>query len=131
MCIRDRYYVGPNSDTIGIFRGVPEPVFNLPLSTLVQSDTTKIVDLPPYYQEQVRKTLPASSLDAARTTLVMLQTKAAECIRQRQQWHNPPTTTPTATPAKTPSGSKAPSPGASSAAPVPTPSETPTGSTEC
>ncbi|MCE1175026.1 MAG: protein phosphatase 2C domain-containing protein [Propionibacteriales bacterium] len=128
---QEQYFVGPNAETIGIYRGVPEPVFNLPLSHLVQADSTRIIDLPPYYQEQVRQTLPASSLDAARTTLVMLQTKAAECIKQRQQWHNPPSTTPTPNPSTAPSGTAKPTPGASSAVPVPTPSETPAGPTEC
>lgn len=128
---QEQYFVGPNNETIGIYRGIPEPVFKLPLSQLVQADSTRIMDLPPYYQEQVRQTLPASSLDAARTTLVMLQTKAAECIQQRQQWHNPPTTSPSATTANPSTGTKTPSPAASSAVPVPTPSEMPTGSTEC
>ncbi len=132
---QEQYYVGPNGDYVGVFQGIAEPAFHLPLSHLVEADDTRIADLPPYYQEQVRATLPASSLDSARATVVMLQTKAAECILQRQQWHNPPSASPSpsATPSAhtTPSGkpgSASPSP---SATPSPTPSQTSTSSTEC
>ncbi len=130
---QEQYYVGANNQYLGIFQGVPEPVFNLPLSHLVQADTTRITDLPPYYQEQVHQTLPATSLDAARASLVMLQTKATECIKQRQQWHNPPSATPTPTPQPTgsTSASASPSGSVSSATPTPTPSSTPPASTEC
>lgn len=132
---QDQYYVGANEANLAIFQGVPEPVFNLPLSHLVQTDDTRIADLPPYYQEQVHSTLPASSLDGARSTLVMLQDKAAECIRQRQEWHHEPTASPsaglptsatTATPSATTGG--VPS---SLATPTPAATSTPTASTEC
>jgi PPM family protein phosphatase len=132
---QDQYYLGANGEYLGIYQGVPEPVFNLPLSHLVQADDTRIMDLPPYYQEQVHRTISATSLDSARASLVMLQTKAGECILQRQQWHNPPSATPSATPttSATPSGKA--SPGGASASPVssptPTPSSTPPASTEC
>ena len=126
---QEQYYVGANNEYLGIFQGVPEPVFRLPLSHLVQADTTRIADLPPYYQEQVYQTLPATSLDAARASLVMLQTKATECIKQRQQWHNPPSATPTPQPSgKTTPGA---SPSGTVSSPTPTPSSTPPASTEC
>lgn len=131
---QEQYYVGANQEYVAIFRGVPEPVFNLPLSQLVESDTTKITDLPPYYQEQVHSTLPASSLDAARASVVMLQTKAAECIKQRQEWHNPPSATPSTSASTKPSGTASASTSASASPAAPTPSPTPSttpGSTEC
>jgi PPM family protein phosphatase len=132
---QDQYYVGANGEYLGIYQGVPEPVFNLPLSHLVQADETLITDLPPYYQEQVHRTLPATSLDAARSSLVMLQTKATECIQQRQQWHNPPTPMPSTLPSGSTSPTTAHSPsgaGSETATPsTPTPSSTPSASTQC
>jgi protein phosphatase len=140
---QSQYFVGANSDTLGIFRGIPEPVFRLPLSTLVQSDDTLVTDLPPYYQEQVRKTLPANTLDAARATLVMLRDKAAECREQRKQYHQEPPSTPSAglpTASASPSRSTSAKPTESPSAgtptilftPTPTPSvSTPSAPTEC
>jgi protein phosphatase len=142
---QSQYFVGANNTTLGIFRGIPEPVFRLPLSTLVQTDDTLLTDLPPYYQEQVRKTVPANTLDAARATLVMLRDKAAECREQRKQYHQEPTPTPTAglpTDSASPghSASMKPTPSGSASAvhptilftPTPTPSvSTPSAPTEC
>lgn len=132
---QEQYYIGANGEYLGIYQGVAEPAFDLPLSKLVQSDDTRVADLPPYYQDQVHQTMPAGSLDAARASLITLKNKAAECIRQRQQWHSQPTPTPDPSSA---SASAKPSGHASaSASAVPAPSE-PTsipssnpGSTEC
>jgi len=126
-----QYYLGAHETTLAIFQGVPEPVFNLPLSHVVEQDTTRVVDLPPYYQERVLETMPADSLDAARSTLATLRLKAAECIRQRTMPQSTPTPTPT--PSVSASSTKAPtaSPGASpstslTTSPTPTASPTPT-----
>ncbi len=118
-----QYYLGAHETTLAIFQGVPEPVFNLPLSHVVEEDTTRVVDLPPYYQERVLETMPADSLDAARSTLATLRLKAAECIRQRTM----PQSTPTPTPTPSPSKSATTKPGSSpSASPSPTPTPSPT-----
>jgi protein phosphatase len=134
---QSQYFVGPNDATLGIFRGIPEPVFRLPLSHLVQSDDTLVTDLPPYYQEQVRKTLPANTLDAARATLVMLRDKAAECREQRKQYHQeptlpPPPGLPTANSSASPHHSPSSMPSSILLTPTPAPSaSTPAAPTEC
>jgi PPM family protein phosphatase len=132
---QNQYYVGANQATLGIFQGVPEPVFHLPLSHLVQADSTLIADLPPYYQEQVHNTLPADTLSDAQSTLVMLQTKAAECIKQRQEYHHEATPTPST---GLPTGSSnasakqsTPAVPSSLATPTPSPTSIATASTEC
>lgn len=122
---QSQYFVGANTTTLGIFRGIPEPVFRLPLSQLVEADDTLLTDLPPYYQEQVRKTLPANTLDAARATVVMLRDKAAECREQRKQYHQEPAPTPSAG-LPTTSASGAPTPGRSPSVGTPTILVTPT-----
>ena len=103
---QSQYYVGASNDYLAIFRGVPEPAFRLPLSQVVQVDDTLVTDLPPYYQEQVRRTMAANSLDAAKATLVMLRDKAAECRQQRIEFHTP-TPSPSAS-AGLPTGSATP-----------------------
>lgn len=129
---QSQYFVGANNTTLGIYRGVPEPVFRLPLSQLVEPDDTLLTDLPPYYQDQVRRTIPANTLDAARASLVMLREKAVECRQQRTRDHKEPTPTPsaslpapsgspTARPSQTPDGLPTflftPTPAASASAP--------------
>lgn len=119
-----QYYLGANEATLAIFQGVPEPVFNLPLSHVVEQDATRVVDLPPYYQERVLETMPADSLDAARSTLATLRLKAAECIRQRTMPQ--PTPTPTPSPSVTTTSTKPTGTPAASASPSATPTPTPT-----
>ncbi len=132
-----QFYLGANEAQLAIFQGVREPVFNLPLSHVVETDTTRVVDLPPYYQERVRETMPAESLEAARETLGTLRLKALECIRQRSIPQNP-TPTPSATEATpaTPDPSASPSDSPTNSTtqpPSPTPSDTstPAAPTEC
>lgn len=130
-----RYYVGPEQNQVAIFRGVPDAVLSLPLSTLVETDATQLDDLPPYYQEQVRATIPAESLETARSIMMGLRLKARECIAQREERARAtqapsPTPTPSnsasASPSgspspRTPSGSPGPSPTVTTASPTPTP----------
>lgn len=121
---QEQYYVGAHDQYLGIYQGVPDPVFGLPLSRLVQPDATLVSDLPTYYQEQVKQTLPASSLDGARATLVMLQEKAAQCVQVR----NNASPTPSIAPSTQPTKLGPPSFGPTAS---PTPSQTPTVSVDC
>lgn len=117
-----QFFVGPSADVVAIFRGVPEPVLSLPLSTLVEADTTRLSDLPPYYQEQVRATITATSLESARGIVATLREKAKQCIAQREaraQATQAPTPTPTPDATASPTGSPSPT---SSASPNGTPS---------
>jgi protein phosphatase len=136
-----QFFLGANQEFLAIFQGVPEPVFNLPLSHVVQTDTTtRVADLPLYYQEQVLGTLPAESFEAAQSTMETLRLKAQACIRQRRDRENPtPSPTPTPTPSATGTSTKTPTPTGSSSttsasptsSPTPTDETTPPPSTEC
>ncbi len=136
---QQQYYLGANGEYLAIYQGIPEPVFNLPLSHVVTTDTTRVADLPLYYQEQVRSTLPAQSYAAAEETLATLRLKAEACIQQRQERENPtPSPSPTESAKGTPSSSDPASPTAgptagASATPSSTPSDTstPAAPTEC
>ncbi len=123
-----QFFVGPDGATVAIFKGVPEPVLNLPLSRLVEADTTRLDDLPPYYQEQVRATIRADSLASARGIVASLRVKAHECIAQREA-RATATPTPSASPeATTPPVSPDPDGGplpSTAPAATPTPTDSP------
>ncbi|MDQ7991995.1 MAG: protein phosphatase 2C domain-containing protein [Propionicimonas sp.] len=121
-----QFFVGPQDQVVAVFRGVPEPVLSLPLSTLVEADTTRLADLPPYYQEQVRATITASSLESARGIVATLREKAKECIAQREA-RAQATQTPTPTPTPTPTTSPLPSTSQTPPPTTPSPSGTPNG----
>ncbi|MGC4154266.1 MAG: protein phosphatase 2C domain-containing protein [Propionicimonas sp.] len=135
---QQQYYVGPEEAKVAIFRGVPDAVLNLPLSTLVELDSTRLDDLPPYYQEQVRATIAAESLESARGIVMGLRIKARECIAQRearaQATQPPPSPTASATPTgtasespatETPTGSPSPNPSPITSSPTPSPTPSP------
>ena len=141
---QQQYYIGPNDAYVAIFQGIHEPSLGLPLSRVVQTDTTRVDDLPPYYKEQVLATMKVESLDKGQATLVELRLKAAECIAQRAaRARATATPSPSATPTKaSPSGSAKPTrtPAATPTAsttpeamptPTPTSTETPAAMTEC
>ncbi|MGC3995329.1 MAG: protein phosphatase 2C domain-containing protein [Propionicimonas sp.] len=137
-----QFYVGANNELLAIFQGIPEPVFNLPLSHVVTTDTTRVADLPLYYQEQVRDTLPANSYEAAEDALATLRVKAEACIAQREQ-RETATATPSPSDSATPSDSASPkgsasptgsasvTPSSPTAAPTPSDTSTPAAPTEC
>ena len=77
---QQQFYLGAASEHVAIFQGIPEPVFNLPLSHVVHTDDTRVADLPPYYHERVLETMPAASLTDAHATLDTLRAKAEQCI---------------------------------------------------
>ncbi len=137
---QQKFFVGPNDATVAVFQGIHETVLTLPLSHVVQADTTRLDDLPPYYKELVLKTWEVPSLEQGQVVLAELRKKAEECIAQRaaraQATATPsptnPATTPAATPGVTPSKTASPSSTskatkpAASPSPSGTPSTTPT-----
>ncbi|WP_300081331.1 protein phosphatase 2C domain-containing protein [Propioniciclava sp.] len=119
-----QFFVGPNHANVAVYRGVPDQVLGLPLSTLVETDETLIENLPPYYAERVRGNIRVESLQSARTTVVELRQKAAECVAQREARAR---ASASPTPAPDATGSPSPDPGAPSpGASAPTPGATPT-----
>lgn len=78
-----QYFIGVDGDSVALYRGVPDTVLGLPLSEVVLTGSTRVADLPPYYANQVRATIPVGGLPAARTTMTELSAKAAACVAQR------------------------------------------------
>lgn len=101
---RTQYFVGEQDQQVAIFRGVPGEILGLQLSEVAEPSTVRVNDLPVFFQQQVRTTIPVTNLDAAHTTVAQLKTRADACIRKRAQ----ATTQPTA-PAGPASASNSPS----------------------
>lgn len=84
---RTQYYVGvapaTNGASVAVFRGLPDNVLGLRLSSLQQVDDTLVGDLPSYYRQQVEGTIGADSLDAARQTAQQLSAMAQQCVALR------------------------------------------------
>ena len=96
-----QYFIGPAQEYVGLYRGVPDRVLGQNLATLLEDDRgTRVADLPPYYAERVRSTIPVSDIAAARSTMHELSEKAARCVQQREERARA-TATPTPTPAPT------------------------------
>lgn len=107
---QQQHYLGTAGEFVAIYQGIPEPVFNLPLSKVVSVSAVRTVDLPRYYADRVQATIPVGSLDAAHEMLATLQVKADQCIAQRNPPlpPTPPTTSPPTTPGATPNPSVTP-----------------------
>jgi len=120
-----KYYVSDSNDLVTVFRGVPDTVLGVNLSTVLEVHNTKVNDLPLFYQEQVRKAIVVPNLEAANGTTEELRIIALRCIAQREA-RAQATTTPTPTPSSTRSTPSSPSPSGSASSPRATPSSSST-----
>lgn len=93
-----QYYVGVDDGEVVIFRGLPQTIGTIPLSSVVERTGTDVEDLASgYLRERVQQTIHADSLDDARNLVGMLDEDTAAR-----------SASPTATPDPSPSGTAAP-----------------------
>lgn len=72
--INTQYYVGVDEGQVTIFRGLPQNLGPIELSTPIEHSGTDVEDLrSAYLRERVEQTIHADSLDDARAQVVMLQ----------------------------------------------------------
>lgn len=94
-----QYYVGVDDEEVVIFRGLPQTLGPVALSSVVERTGTSLEELGSrYLRERVEQTIHADSLGDARDLVAMLEEDAEPAPR--------PTATPTATPV--PSGTATP-----------------------
>ena len=79
-----RFFIGPDDAYVALYRGIPDRFLGQDLSTLLETDATRIADLPPYYAERVRATIAVNDQEAGKSTLAELRVKAEQCIAQRE-----------------------------------------------
>lgn len=118
-----QYYVGPitaagQPASVGIFKGISQPVTGLKLANLFEPVDLQLEQLPTYQRDMVSQTISARSLADARDIVANLQTIAAACAIQSARLATP-SPSPAPTPSPTASGSARPTP-TSSARPTPT-----------
>jgi protein phosphatase len=104
-----QYFVGADAGQVAIYRGLPQDIGPLHLSSVYERQDVALSALPQYSQEQVRGRITADDLADARTKVAELREQALDC---------PATTPSTTTPATTPPATAAPggSPGTSPSA---------------
>ena len=126
-----KYYVGDDDDLVAVFRGVPDTVFGIRLSTVLEVHNTHVSDLPLFYQDKVRSAIVVPDLEAANTATEELRVIAQRCIAQREERARATATPSPANPAHSPTPSTSPS-GTPDASPTPgaSPSVSPSPSAE-
>jgi serine/threonine protein phosphatase PrpC len=116
---QQQYYVGASNGQIAIYRGLPQHVPGLRLSTFVETSGTAIANLPAYARDAVKATISAKNLTAARTIVKHLQDQAAACIVYPEPAGCAPGVAPTPSPTPTPSPHVTSTPAASPSASKP------------
>lgn len=72
-----QFYVGPDdAGMVAIYRGVPQSIGPLSLSSLEETTDLAMTDLPPFVQERVEAGIAASSLADAQATVASLEEDA-------------------------------------------------------
>ena len=67
--IKSSWYLGNNNGTVGIYQGINETLFGMPLSHLEEATSVSLTDLPMNTQDSLKRGLPAASEDEARKTV--------------------------------------------------------------
>lgn len=69
-----QFYVAPDdAGTVAIYRGVPQQIGPLELSSVAETSDIALADLPPFVQSRVEAGITASSLEDARATVADLE----------------------------------------------------------
>ena len=74
LWIRSQYYVGSETDHVAIYRGVPQALGPVELSSLEESTEIPLSRLPGYSRQRVENGLPAQDLNHAHEILMDLET---------------------------------------------------------
>jgi PPM family protein phosphatase len=97
---QQQYFVGTDAGNIAIYRGLPQDVGPVHLSSVFEQQDLTVDQLPSYWRDQVQQRITAPNLAKARAVVENLRDQAATCATTS------PTTTPSATPTTTPTATK-------------------------
>jgi protein phosphatase len=92
---QDQYFVGTQAGNVAIYRGLPQDVGPVHLSSVYERQDLPVEELPSYWRDQVQQRITAPDLPKARAVVENLRQQAAVCA----------TSTPTSTPSTTPTTS--------------------------
>jgi serine/threonine protein phosphatase PrpC len=108
---QQQYFVGADAGSIAIYRGLPQDVGPVHLSSVYERQDLTVDQLPSYWRDQVQQRITASTLTKARQVVTNLRDQAATCASTSP---TTPTTTPTASATPTVGATKTVAGGASS-----------------
>ena len=77
--VSSQYYVGSDNGNVTVFRGIPQNVGSLSLSSVVETTAIPTVQLPVYAQELVTATIAAESRADANRIVAILDEQATTC----------------------------------------------------
>ncbi len=120
---QQQYFVGTDAGTVAIYRGLPQDVGPVHLSSIYERQDLAVTQLPSYWRDQVQQRITASDLPRARAVVENLRQQAALCATASATAGASPTTSPSASPTTSPATSPAKS---SATSPAKTPSASPT-----
>ncbi|MDR1710840.1 MAG: protein phosphatase 2C domain-containing protein [Propionibacteriaceae bacterium] len=82
---QQQYYLTAKDGRVTVFRGVPETVLSIPLSSIDTDTGIDISDLPSYYREQVTRMQYTGSKTSVDNAVTMLRNEATTCKALREQ----------------------------------------------
>jgi protein phosphatase len=112
-----QYYVGADAGQVAIYRGLPQDIGPVRMSSVYERQDVALSALPAYSQEQVRGAITADGLGDARTKVQELRQQALDCAASPT---SAPSLAATASPTTSPAATPTTSPTATAAATTPT-----------
>lgn len=104
---RTQYFVGAADEQVAIFRGLPGNLPGVALHEVYERQPLTLAELPTVYQNQVRKTISARDLEAARASVAELTRIAEQCAEEKER-KKKPRSSPSPSKSAKPKGSASP-----------------------
>lgn len=82
---QQQVFVGESGGKVAIFRGLPQRLGPIDLSSVSDTSDIDVANLPDYYRELVERTIPASSDAEANQQVIELRNQANACMTRRSQ----------------------------------------------
>ncbi|QWT24683.1 Stp1/IreP family PP2C-type Ser/Thr phosphatase [Subtercola sp. PAMC28395] len=101
---QSRYFVGVSDGKVAVFQGVQQTIGPISLSHVSETTSIPVDTLPSYTQSQVKNTISADSIGAARAVVQRLQDAALSGVPPTGDLTTPTTAAPTPTPTPSPTG---------------------------
>ena len=82
---QQQVFVGESGGKVAIFRGLPQRLGPINLSSVKETSDIDVANLPDYYRQLVERTIPATGDAAAEQQIVELRNQANACMTRRSQ----------------------------------------------
>lgn len=82
---QQQVFVGESGGKVAIFRGLPQRLGPINLSSVKETSDIDVANLPDYYRQLVERTIPATGDAAAEQQIIELRNQANACMTRRAQ----------------------------------------------